>query len=133
MSYQKLTPTLIVDGDLEPTIRYYHEILGFELDAAAPEQPPHSWIRMRAGAVEIMFQTRQSFMEERQWQDIFGGLPIGATTVFYLEVKGIHELYERVKDRVDLVFELDTHPYGMWEFTLRDPNGYILAISEPIT
>jgi hypothetical protein len=41
-------------------------------------------------------------------------------------------LYEAVKDRVDIKQPLRRQPYGLSEFEVQDPNGYILVCSELI-
>ena len=60
-----------------------------------------------------------------------GGTP-SFTGTLYIDMDGVEEFYEEVKDRVELVWPLDVMDYGTREFGVRDPNGYILAFSEAI-
>ena len=132
MAFKRLTPTLIVDGDLTRTLAFYRDLLGFQQVAVASEEGVPTWALMKSGAVELMFEARASFLEEAPWRPILDGVPLGGTFVLYLEVDGIDELYNRIKTQVDLVFELADHEYGMREFTMRDCNGYVLAFGQPI-
>ncbi|MGZ5484141.1 MAG: hypothetical protein ACXWID_19450 [Pyrinomonadaceae bacterium] len=50
----------------------------------------------------------------------------------YIRMEGVKELYESIKDRVEIVLPLRKQPYGDWEFEVKDPNGYILVFSELI-
>jgi hypothetical protein len=50
----------------------------------------------------------------------------------YIRMEGVKELYEAVKDRVEIKSPLRQQPYGDWEFEVKDPNGYIVVFSELI-
>jgi hypothetical protein len=52
------------------------------------------------------------------------------TGTLYFQIEGVREFYERVKDRVELVWPLEEMEYGMTEFGLRDRDGYMLAFAE---
>jgi uncharacterized glyoxalase superfamily protein PhnB len=47
-------------------------------------------------------------------------------------VQGVKELYEAVKDKVEIKLALRRQPYGDREFEVKDLNGYILVFSELI-
>src|SRR5262249_46398878 len=49
-------------------------------------------------------------------------------------VNGIDELFERhSRTGVDIISPLEAKPWGLREYTVRDPNGYHLRFGEPIT
>ena len=56
---KKLTPNLMVE-DVEQTLRFYGEVLGFEVITTVPEQPPFGFAIVRRDEVELMFQSRPS-------------------------------------------------------------------------
>jgi uncharacterized glyoxalase superfamily protein PhnB len=74
-----------------------------------------------------MFQSRQSLSEN---VPALTGSPIGASQTFYIEVTSINDLYEQLRDKVEIVVELHTTFYGTQEIYFRDINGYILSFSE---
>jgi len=45
-------------------------------------------------------------------------------------MRGVKELYNEVKDKLEIMMPLRKQPYGDWEFEVKDPNGYILVFSE---
>ena len=44
----------------------------------------------------------------------------------------VKDLYELVRDRVEILRPLEKQFYGDWEFEVQDPNGYVLVFSELI-
>jgi uncharacterized glyoxalase superfamily protein PhnB len=42
-------------------------------------------------------------------------------------MRGVHALYDALRDRAFVQMPLKQQPYGDWEFELRDPNGYVLV------
>lgn len=123
---KKLTQNLMVK-DVNRTIDFYEQVLGFELDQAVPETGQFEWASMIYGDVEMMFQSESSLT-----QDIpeLKDLGIGGSLTFYFQLEGIEALYNRVKGNVTVVQDLHKTFYGACEFTIRDCNGYLLAFAE---
>ena len=124
---KKLTPNLMVE-DVERTLAFYRETLGFQVVTTLPEAAPFDFAIVRRDGVELMFQSRTSLSEN---VPTLTGSPIGASQTFYIEVTGIRELYEQLRDKVEIVVDFHTTFYGTQEFYFRDLNGYILSFSEP--
>ena len=128
MAMRKLIPTLMADN-MDRTIAFYRDLLGFQLYEVAPDQSPYTWAVLRCDGVDLSIEARSSFLEEKEWV-FLEGAPLGGTIVLYIEIEGIDELYQRIRNQVDVVSPLAAQPYGMREFTLRDCNGYVLAFGE---
>ena len=126
MLLKRLTPNLMVK-DVNRTIEFYEEFLGFELAQAVPETGQFEWASMKCGDVEIMFQAESSLTQDIPALKETG---IGGSLTFFIQMEGIEELYRRVKDKVAIVQEMHTTFYGTREFTMRDYNGYLLAFAE---
>jgi uncharacterized glyoxalase superfamily protein PhnB len=123
---KKLTPNLMVE-DVARTLAFYREKLGFEVLTTLPEQTPFDFAILRRDGVELMFQSRASLSNN---VPALTGSPIGASQTFYIEVTGLRELYESLRDKVEIVVDFHTTFYGTREFYFRDINGYILSFSE---
>ena len=123
---KKLTPNLMVE-DVARTLAFYRETLGFEVLTTLPEQEPFAFAMVKRDGVELMFQSRLSLSEN---VPALSGAPIGASQTFYMEVTGIKDLYESLRDRVEIVVDFHNTFYGTQEFYFRDINGYILSFSE---
>jgi len=126
MILKKLTPNLMVE-DVQQTISFYSDILDFEVLTTLPDQPPFDFAIMKRDQVELMFQSRSSLSEN---VPALTGQSLGASQTFYIEVDGITELYEDLRDKVEMVVDLHTTFYNTREFYFRDLNGYILSFAE---
>jgi uncharacterized glyoxalase superfamily protein PhnB len=124
---KKLTPNLMVE-DVQQTLSFYRDVLGFKVLMTLPDQPPFDFAIIQRDQVELMFQSRASLSEN---VPALTGHPIGASQTFYIEVEGLTNLYKNLRDQVDIVVDLHTTFYGTREFYFRDVNGYILSFTEP--
>jgi uncharacterized glyoxalase superfamily protein PhnB len=128
VNLKKLTPNLMV-ADVNATIDFYREVLDFQPEQTVPVTGRFDWASMKSGDVEVMFQSRASLGEELP---VLTDRPIGASLTPYMQLMGIAELYERLRDRAAIVQEMHDTFYGAREFAIRDHNGYILAFAESI-
>jgi len=127
MTWTKLTPNLMVD-DMRQTLDFYQNILGFELAATVPDKPPYNWVMLGRDEVQIMFQTRESLGEEIPALE---STPLGGALSLYVRVRDIDALYERVQGNAKIVLGMRDAFYGMREFALQDPNGFVLMFAQP--
>jgi catechol 2,3-dioxygenase-like lactoylglutathione lyase family enzyme len=110
-----LTP-MLQTHDMARTIDWYRSTLGFSVvgDSTA------DWCRLERDGVAIMFMTNAHL-----------GAPI-ATATQYFEVDDVARLWEAISDRCLAEWGPETMPYGMLEFAIRDPNGYLLSFGQPV-
>jgi uncharacterized glyoxalase superfamily protein PhnB len=137
MKISKLSPNFEV-SDIKKTVAFYTENFGFVLVMAVPEtqdgidqtfaeNKEYVYAMMQKDNVEFMFQRSDTFKNDV----IFSKeLTIGATVSFYMDVEGIKEFYETLKNKNLQMTELKTTWYGMQEFYVKDFNGYILGFAE---
>ena len=137
MELKKLAPNFAVQ-DIEKTVAFYRDVLGFKLEMAVPEdksgveqelteRKKYIYAMMSRDGVEVMFQRTDSIGED---VPPLKGVPIGASVSFYIEVEDINALYQEIKPKAEVVKELETVWYGMQEFYVKDCNGYILGFAE---
>lgn len=118
-------PELMVDN-IEDNINFYTNILDFKMLAKYPESNP-SFLKIKNGNTELMLFNRKEFSKEiPQLKDI----KIGGSFVLYINVDNINELYEDIKDKVNIIKELHNTDYGTMEFVIEDINGYILMFNQ---
>lgn len=123
---QKLTPNIMVE-DVNRTVQFYQEVLGFELLASVPEEGQFDWAQVQRGGVQLMFESRSSLGGDIPY---LKETPIGATLSLYIEMSGVDDLYTQLKERVTVAQDLHTTSYGAKVFVMLDCNGYILAFAE---
>lgn len=123
---KKLTPNLMVE-DVNRSLAFYQDVLGFETLATVPEEGQFQWAMMKRGNVEIMFQAQASLSGEIP---LFEGATIGASLTLYIEVDGIADLYATVQGKAPIAQEMHETFYHAKEFAIQDCNGYVLAFAE---
>ena len=82
-----------------------------------------------SGAVEIFFNDAATAIKE---YPAFGGKPIGATGTMFIEVEGVDALHDRLKASVKIVMPIVTQFYGLREFAIEDPDGYVITFAERV-
>ncbi len=123
---KKLTPNLMVE-DVNQTIDFYKNMLGFEVLATVPETGQFNWAMLKQGDVEMQFQTRASLSEEIP---TFKDRAIGGALTLYIDIENVTQLHASLKDKVTIVQDMHTTFYGTQEFAIQDCNGFILSFSQ---
>ena len=124
--FKKLTPNLLV-ANVERSLAFYAGTLGFERGMTVPDASPFVFASVTSEPVEIFLNDAATAIKE---YPAFGGKPIGATGTLYIEVEGVDALHDRLKSSVKIVMPIATQFYGMREFAIEDPDGYILTFAE---
>lgn len=123
---ESLSPNLISDN-VNASVDFYTKHLGFTLAASVPETGEYGWAMIERDGVTIMFQSLKSLNEDMP------GLKLdkkGSIGTFFIKMKGIEELYESVKGKVEIALEWRVTFYGMKEFGIKDPDGYYMVFAE---
>ena len=111
-------------ADVAAAGEYYRKVLGFECEYAAGD-PPSSPCTARSGPA-IMFRRVDDptliCPNERQ----------GGTWDVFFWVSDVERLYAELSGNgATIVYPPMVQPYGMKEFAVRDPNGYVLGFGQP--
>jgi len=123
---ESLTPNVMVTN-VNATLDYYTNTLGFKLIDTNPESGQYEWGYVMLDKVGLMFQEEASLKTEYPELE---PLTMGAALTFYIRVKNISELHDRIKDKAKVVKPMNTTFYGTHEFAIQDINGFILTFSE---
>src|SRR5262249_31980385 len=98
LSATKLTPNLIV-GNVERSLAFYEDALGFARGMAVPEQSPFVFASVTSGPIEIFLNDRSTVTRESPQM---AGLAFGGGNTMFIEVAGIDALHDAVKARVKM-------------------------------
>jgi catechol 2,3-dioxygenase-like lactoylglutathione lyase family enzyme len=115
--YLKVTPRLPV-ADLQRTIRFYSDMLGFRAFPPWPVEAPTFVILDRDGT-SLQFYTDPAADKA----------PTGLGTI-YFDVADARALHETFAGRVGVEWGPEVYWYGRREFAIRDPDGYMLIFSQ---
>jgi uncharacterized glyoxalase superfamily protein PhnB len=119
-----VSPNIFV-RDINKTIAFYKD-LGFSVLATVPEEGDMVFAMMSCEKVIFMFQTMESLgdeLPEIKRQD-------GGSLLLYIQIRGIREFHDRISDKVQILKGLEKTFYGATEFSILDPNGYVLTFAE---
>jgi uncharacterized glyoxalase superfamily protein PhnB len=124
--YTKLTPNLVVSS-VESSLAFYEGVLGFTRGVTVPEQSPFVFASVTSASVEIFFNLRSAAEAE---YPRFAGQPTGLTGTLFIEVDEVEALYQELKDKVPIVMPFLVQWYGMKEFAIADPDGYVITFAQ---
>ena len=130
--FNKLTPNLIV-SDVERSLAFYVDVLGFERGMTVPDKSPFVFASVTSGGVEIFFNDTAEVLKEHP--DWAGKLKPSAGNSMFLEVIGpgeVDALHDRVKAKAKVAMPPTTQWYGMREFAIEDPDGFVITVAERV-
>jgi catechol 2,3-dioxygenase-like lactoylglutathione lyase family enzyme len=115
---KKISPMLAA-ADMEETLAFYQNILGF---TAMMKSPEYSIIQRDGQTIHFMKAASEEVMR-----------CVRGHTEIYVEVSNIASLWEHVKTFKDRykIRDLFDRDYGMTEFHIGDPNGCLVFVGEP--
>lgn len=111
-------------GNMERAARFYREQLGFEVRFLFGDPPVYA--QFSRDAVRLNMRLVQAPVLDREAAER------GELLAAYLEVDDVEGLYREYAGRaVDFCRPLETKPWGLTGFIVRDPDGNLLNFSEP--
>jgi len=115
---KRISPMLAV-ANMEGTIAFYQDVLGFIPTMRSPE---YSIAERDGQTIHFMKAASEEFLR-----------CVRGHTEIYIEVVGIHALWEHVKTFKDRykIRDLFDRDYGMTEFHIGDPNECLVFVGEP--
>lgn len=117
--FKALRPILWTEN-LNDTIDFYTQILGFTLQGKSEEW---QWASLDKNGIEIMLTKPNEHEKFNR---------IGFTGSFYFVVDEVNELWEELKTKTKICYEIETFDWEMREFAVYDNNGYILQFGQHI-
>jgi catechol 2,3-dioxygenase-like lactoylglutathione lyase family enzyme len=110
---------MLATADMEETILFYQSVLGFKPVMKSPE---YSVVELAGQTIHFQRAASEEVMK-----------CVRGHTEIYIEVSGIHALWEHVKTFKNRysIRDLFDREYGMTEFHIGDPNGCLVFVGEP--
>ena len=134
MKFADVTPNLIA-SDVSRSVAFYRDVLGFSMGETVPDAPPFHFAWMRRDGVSVFLNSLESVRSEHR--DL-GSRPIGGTATLFIVLEaedvagGIDALYASVAPGARVIMELKNQFYGMREFGVEDPDGYVIFFAQRI-
>jgi catechol 2,3-dioxygenase-like lactoylglutathione lyase family enzyme len=125
-NFTKLTPNFVV-SDIDRSLAFYRDVLGFEVTRRVPDDGPLLFASLQSGPIEIFLNAPGPALEE---YPAFKDRPIGGTLTQFIEVTGIRAMHASLAGKVNVVMPLEKKWYGVTEFAISDPDGYLITFAE---
>jgi uncharacterized glyoxalase superfamily protein PhnB len=121
----KFASTRLIAADIESMVAFYEMVTGLSADWLAPV-----FAEIVTPAATLAIGSAETVA---LWKE--GSAEPGANRTAFIEfqVEDIDADYERLKDKVQLVHELKTMPWGNRTFQFRDPEGTAVSLYMPAT
>lgn len=123
MTFQSITPNLMVK-DMSRSVEFYRDVLGFQIEKTVPDNPPYVFAWMKRDSVDVFLNRTEGAEQESLTPARPGGVSM------YVILTGIDELFASVQTRATVVMPMTKQFYGMREFAITDPDGYLLTFAE---
>lgn len=126
MKFADVTPNLVV-SDIDRSLAFYRDVLGFSVVTTVPEQPPLAFVWMQRDTVNVFLNSESST----------GMTASPGSNILFITLEpgdiatGIDALFAAVKDRAPVEMPVTDQFYGMREFTITDPDGYVVTFAQP--
>jgi uncharacterized glyoxalase superfamily protein PhnB len=121
MRRRSAVPTFLVH-DVGSTAEWYAPELGFSY-STFPKEAPFAYASLQRDGAEIMLLRQDGYRKPEV---------VRATGAWdcYIRLDGVHELWDRVREKPFVAKPLAKQVYGDTEVELRDPKGYRLVFGE---
>lgn len=117
----KLEPLIYV-SDLQKSIDFYINILGFRLGELYPTKDNPSYAPVFIGEYKLMLCLARESNKKFYTNDLGGsGLQL------FIQVDKVDDIYQKVKSNVEIIDEIETKTWGDREFSIIDPDGYLIS------
>jgi len=119
MKFQPIVP-MIWTEQLTETIDFYCDILGF---SCGERNDDWGWAALHKDECELMLAKPNAHTPFEK--PTFTG-------TFYIKTDDVETLWHQLKDKVTVVYELETFDWGMKEFAVYDNNGYMIQFGQEV-
>ncbi|MFX0184534.1 MAG: VOC family protein [Candidatus Hodarchaeota archaeon] len=118
----KLEP-MIYTTNIENAIKFYHDVLEFEIIEYYPNKENPTWVCIRIG--EDRFGIGKTFSDINHKLHPRG--VDGSGVQFYIKVPNVDQVYEKYRNKVEFIDDIENKPWGDREFTFKDTDGYLIS------
>ena len=116
--FADVTPRLPV-ADLQRTIAFYQDALGFRADMVWPDHDPKFALLKRNNVTLGFFVPMEGQPNSIGYAEL------------YIEVEDAQSLHAQLSNHLAIEWGPEVYSYGRREFAIRDPDSYLVIFTEP--
>ena len=132
MKFSDVTPNLIV-VNVGRSLAFYRDVLGFSLVTTVPDAAPYAFAWLQRDGVSVFLNSVDAVRAEHSE---LGARPVGGTATLYFTLEadtaaaGVDAMLAASGSRARVIMELKDQFYGMREFGIEDPDGYVIFFGQ---
>jgi catechol 2,3-dioxygenase-like lactoylglutathione lyase family enzyme len=132
MTLTDVVPNLIV-SDIDRSTTFYRDVLGFTIVTTVPEQAPFVFVWLQRDGVSVFLNAKTGV--EGDVPELVAR-PVGGTATLFITVEaattaeGVDSLMAAIGPKAKVVMPLKDQFYGMREFGVEDPDGYVIFFAQ---
>ncbi|MDP1570388.1 MAG: VOC family protein [Vicinamibacterales bacterium] len=127
-TFHAITPNLIV-RDIDASLRFYRDVLGFTVTTTVPDAPPFVFVWLERDGVPVFLNDAATVDHDLPGA---GQRPPGGTATLFFAVTGVDAYHALIAPQVTVIMPIKTQFYGMREFAIEDPDGHIITFAEKV-
>jgi lactoylglutathione lyase len=124
--FDTLTPNLVV-SDIDRSLVFYRDVLGLSVVTTVPEVAPFVFVWLERDGLRVFLNASEAARAE--YPAIVARGNAGSWTMFVV-VDDVDGLHQALAERVEIVMPLETKFYGMREFAILDPDGFVITFAQ---
>lgn len=127
MKLTGITPNLVTD-DVERSVEFYCGVLGFRVTARVPDEGPMVFAMLERDGVNVFINATSAVKQDLP--DVASLTPGASGVALFVAVEGVAAFWDAIRERATVVMPLKDQWYGMTEFAIVDPDGYLVTFAE---
>jgi catechol 2,3-dioxygenase-like lactoylglutathione lyase family enzyme len=134
MKFSDVTPNIVVT-DVKRSLAFYRDVLGLSVVTTVPETEPFAFAWMQRDGVNVFLNGIDAVRADLP---ALGSRPIGGAGTLYIVLEaetpasGVDAMRAAAGSRARVIMELKDQFYGMREFGIEDPDGYVIFFAQRI-
>ncbi|HEY0742155.1 MAG TPA: VOC family protein [Chryseosolibacter sp.] len=126
MELTYLCPLLSV-FDMDASLRFYVEVLGFKIHQRAGEKDDTGWVWLTKGNVNLMLNTQYEKVDRPKKRDLARDANHN-DTILYFGCAAVDGAYRELKGKGLQIQPPEIASYGMKQLYFHDPDGYSICL-----
>jgi len=127
MKLTGITPNLVSD-DVERSVAFYCDVLGFRVTIRVPDEGPMVFAMLERDGINVFVNATKAVKEDMP--DVPSLAPGASGVATFFTVEGVAAFWDAIREQATVVMPLKDQWYGMTEFAILDPDGYVITFAE---
>ncbi len=120
-------------ADLDTTEAFYAGILELPVKRAVTVRGAPEHLLLATDGMDLVFVEQEAVLHAHPvLEERLSSFPKGVGFTLHFQVTDIDGIYEAIlEEELEILYPLETKPYGMKDLWCFDPDGYLVVLEEP--